>query len=195
MATQAKLSGDFETRMPAMPGGFRYQENILSEEEEASLVASLDTLELKPFEFHGHLGNRRVTSFGLGYDYARRMVEPADALPWFLTGLRTKAAAFAGRSIEEFQQAGVNQYPPGAGIGWHKDKPQFGAIVGISLLAPATLRLRRASGKSWIRRSHELKPRSIYLLDGEARKEWEHSVPPVSCLRYALMFRTVAASH
>jgi alkylated DNA repair dioxygenase AlkB len=195
MATQAELFGGFETRMPAMPGGFRYEENILSEEEEASLVASLDTLQLKPFAFHGHLGNRRVTSFGLGYDYARRMVEPADALPLFLTELRKKAAAFAGRSIEEFQQAGVNQYPPGAGIGWHKDKPQFGAIVGISLLAPATLRLRRASGKSWIRRSHELKPRSIYLLDGEARKEWEHSVPPVSCLRYALMFRTVAASH
>jgi alkylated DNA repair dioxygenase AlkB len=195
MATQAKFSDDFESRMPAMPGGFHYQENILSEEEEASLVASLDTLQLKPFAFHGHLGNRRVTSFGLGYDYARRMVEPADALPLFLTELRKKAAAFAGRSIEEFQQAGVNQYPPGAGIGWHKDKPQFGAIVGISLLAPATLRLRRASGKSWIRRSHELKPRSIYLLDGEARKEWEHSVPPVSCLRYALMFRTVAASH
>ena len=195
MATHADLFGDFETRMPAMPAGFRYQENILSEEEEASLVASLDTLELKPFEFHGHLGNRRVTSFGLRYDYARRMVEPADALPLFLTGLRTKAAAFAGRSIEEFQQAGVNQYPPGAGIGWHKDKPQFGAIVGISLLAPATLRLRRASGKSWIRRSLELKPRSMYLLDGEARKEWEHSVPPVSSLRYALMFRTVAASH
>jgi alkylated DNA repair dioxygenase AlkB len=210
MATQAKFSDDFESRMPAMPGGFHYQENILSEEEEASLVASLDTLQLKPFAFHGHLGNRRVTSFGLGYghlgnrrvtsfglgyDYARRMVEPADALPLFLTELRKKAAAFAGRSIEEFQQAGVNQYPPGAGIGWHKDKPQFGVIVGISLLAPATLRLRRASGKSWIRRSHELKPRSIYLLDGEARKEWEHSVPPVSCLRYALMFRTVAASH
>jgi alkylated DNA repair dioxygenase AlkB len=195
MATQAKLSGDFESRMPAMPGGFRYQENILSEEEEASLVASLDTLQLKPFAFHGHLGNRRVTSFGLRYDYARRMVETADALPLFLTELRKKAAAFAGRSIEEFEQAGVNQYPPGAGIGWHKDKPQFGAIVGISLLAPATLRLRRASGKSWIRRSHELKPRSIYLLDGEARKEWEHSVPPVSSLRYAVMFRTVAASH
>jgi alkylated DNA repair dioxygenase AlkB len=195
MATQAKFSDDFESRMPAMPGGFHYQENILSEEEEASLVASLDTLQLKPFAFHGHLGNRRVTSFGLGYDYARRMVEPADALPLFLTELRKKAAAFAGRSIEEFQQAGVNQYPPGAGIGWHKDKPQFGVIVGISLLAPATLRLRRASGKSWIRRSHELKPRSIYLLDGEARIEWEHSVPPVSSLRYALMFRTVAASH
>ena len=195
MATHADLFGNFETRMLAMPAGFRYQENILSEEEEASLVASLDTLELKPFEFHGHLGNRRVTSFGLRYDYARRMVEPADALPVFLTGLRTKAAAFAGRSIEEFQQAGVNQYPPGAGIGWHKDKPQFGAIVGISLLAPATLRLRRASGKNWIRRSLELKPRSMYLLDGEARKEWEHSVPPVSSLRYALMFRTGAASH
>lgn len=195
MAAQAELFGDFKTEMPAMPEGFRYEEDILSEEKEASLVASLETLEFQPFEFHGHLGNRRVTSFGLRYDYERRVVEPADALPLFLTELRKKAAAFAGRSIEEFKQAGVNQYPTGAGIGWHKDKPQFGAIVGISLLAPATMRLRRASGKSWIRRSHELKPRSIYILDGEARTQWEHSVPQVNSLRYALMFRTVLESH
>ena len=127
-----------------------------TEAEEASLLASLATLELKPFEFHGHAGNRRVTSFGLRYDYARRIVEPADGFPPFLTELRSKVAIFAGRSIDEFQQGGVNQYPPGAGIGWHKDKPQFGAIVGVSLLSPATMRLRLPAGKSWIRKSQEL---------------------------------------
>src|ERR1700745_2565251 len=105
-----------------MPEGFRYEEEIISEADEAALAKSLATLDLKPFEFHGHLGNRRVTSFGLRYDYASRTVEPADGLPSFLIEIRRKAAAFAGREVSEFRQCGVNQYPPGAGIGWHKDK-------------------------------------------------------------------------
>jgi alkylated DNA repair dioxygenase AlkB len=193
MALQTDLFGDSQEAALAMPQGFRYEEDIITEVEEASLAESLSSLDLKPFEFHGHLGNRRVTSFGLRYDYARRTVEDAQEFPPFLADLRNKVAAFAGRSVSEFQQGGVNQYPPGAGIGWHKDKPQFGAIVGVSLLAPATMRLRRPQGDRWIRRSQELKPRSIYILDGEARTNWEHSVPPVSALRYSLTFRTLAS--
>jgi alkylated DNA repair dioxygenase AlkB len=175
-----------------MPEGFRYEEDIISEADEAALAKSLAALDLKPFEFHGHLGNRRVTSFGLRYDYARRAVEVTDGFPAFVADLRNKVADFAGRKVDEFQQGGVNEYPPGAGIGWHKDKPQFGVIVGVSLLAPATMRFRRAKGTRWIRASQRLEPRSIYILEGEARSAWEHSVPPVDALRYSLTFRTVA---
>jgi alkylated DNA repair dioxygenase AlkB len=195
MATQTSLFGDVQYSATAMPDGFRYQEDILTEAEEASLVASLAMLELKPFEFHGHVGNRRVASFGFRYDYTRRAVETAAELPLFLKGLRKKVAAFAGRNEEEFRQSGVNEYSPGAGIGWHKDKPQFGVVVGISLLASATMQLRLPNGTGWIRRSRELKPRSIYILDGEARTKWEHRVPPVDSLRYSLTFRTLAVSH
>src|SRR5258707_12647276 len=92
------------------PEGFRYQEDIMSEAEEAALAASLAMLELKPFEFHGHLGNRRVASFGLRYDYSRRSVETADRFPSFLTDLRNKVAKFAGGGVDEFQQGGVNEY-------------------------------------------------------------------------------------
>jgi alkylated DNA repair dioxygenase AlkB len=175
-----------------MPDGFRYEEDIINEAEEAALAKSLATLDLKPFEFHGHLGNRRVTSFGLRYDYARRTVKVTDGFPNFVADLWSKAAKFAGRNVGEFQQGGVNEYPPGAGIGWHRDKPQFGIIVGVSLLAPATMRFRRAEGTGWIRRSHRLEPRSMYILEGEARTVWEHSVPPVDALRYSLTFRTFA---
>lgn len=174
------------------PEGFRYEEDIISKSEEATLVASLATLELKPFEFHGHLGNRRVTTFGLRYDYARRSVEIADRFPSFFADLRTKVAKFAGRGVDEFQQGGVNEYPPGAGIGWHKDKSQFGVIVGVSLLAPATLRFRRKKGDRWVRMSQRVLPRSIYVLEGEARTMWEHSIPPLEALRYSLTFRTLA---
>ena len=175
-----------------VPEGFRYEEDIISEADEAALAKSLATLDLKRFEFHGHLGNRRVTSFGLRYDYARRAVKVTDGFPAFVADLRNKVAKFAGRKVDEFQQGGVNEYPPGAGIGWHKDKPQFGVIVGVSLLATATMRFRRAEGTGWIRASQRLAPRSIYILEGEARTAWEHSVPPVDALRYSLTFRTVA---
>ena len=194
MATQTGLFGESADTPSAMPEGFRYQEDVITEAEEAALVASLATLELKPFEFHGHVGNRRVTSFGLRYDYERRTVEAADGFPPFLAELRTKVAAFAGRQVHEFRQGGVNEYPPGAGIGWHKDKLQFGVVVGVSLLAPATMRLRFSTGKSWVRRSQKLQPRSIYILAGDARTRWEHSVPPVDSLRYSLTFRTLAES-
>ena len=193
MAIQAALFGDTQNLVSSMPPGFRYEEDFITKAEEAALVASLGTLELKPFEFHGYVGNRRVTSFGPRYDYSRRVVETAAEFPPFLADLRKKVAAFAGREVDEFQQGGVNQYPPGAGIGWHKDKPQFGAIVGVSLLAPAIMRLRLSKGTSWIRKSQDLQPRSIYMLDGEARKKWEHSVPPVESLRYSLTFRTLAS--
>ena len=174
------------------PRGFRYREDIVTEEEEATLVSSLEQLDLKPFEFQGHLGNRRVVSFGLKYDYGRRAVEQASAIPAFLGDLLVRVAEFAGLDPDAFRQVGVNEYRPGAGIGWHKDKAQFGIVVGVSLLAPATMRFRWADGARWNRISHTLKPRSIYLLSGESRTEWEHSIPPQTNLRYSVTFRTLS---
>ena len=174
------------------PRGFRYREDIVTEEEEATLVSSLEQLDLKPFEFQGHLGNRRVVSFGLKYDYGRRAVEQASALPAFLDDLLVRVAEFAGLDPDAFRQVGVNEYRPGAGIGWHKDKAQFGIVVGVSLLAPAIMRFRWADGTRWNRISHTLKPRSIYLLSGESRTEWEHSIPPQTNLRYSVTFRTLS---
>ena len=195
MATQNALFPGLENKTHRLgPDGFSYRENFISEAEEAELVAALTTLELKPFEFHGHLGNRRVASFGLRYDYPRRSLGTAEPFPSFLAELREKIAKFAGRQVHEFQQGGVNEYPPGAGIGWHKDKSQFGLIVGVSLLGPATLRFRRTEGNRWVRMSQRLEPRSIYILEGEARTLWEHSVPPVDALRYSLTFRTLLGS-
>jgi alkylated DNA repair dioxygenase AlkB len=145
MARQNALFPEGESKLErSTPPGFRYQENAISETEEAALVASVAELELKPFEFHGHLGNRRVISFGLRYDYSRRTVETASDFPSFLEELRGGVAEFASRGVNEFRQAGINEYRPGAGIGWHKDKPQVGIIVGVSLLAPARMRFRRA---------------------------------------------------
>lgn len=175
-----------------MPEGFRYQPDFIDPQTEADLVQHLRMLELKPFEFHGHLGNRRVVSFGLRYNYDQREVQNAPQIPTFLDDLRAKAAAFANRSAHEVKQVGINEYRPGAGIGWHRDKPEFGDVIGVSLLMSAKMRLRKQDGQKWERRLLVLQPRSIYLLSGASRREWEHNIPPVEKLRYSIMFRTLA---
>lgn len=192
MARQRRLFGDATEGIASMPEGFRYQPDFIDPQTEAALVQHLRMLELKPFEFHGHLGNRRVVSFGLRYNYDQREVQNAPQIPTFLDDLRAKAAAFANRSAHEVKQVGINEYRPGAGIGWHRDKSEFGDVIGVSLLMSAKMRLRKQDGQKWERRLLVLQPCSIYLLSGASRREWEHSIPPVEKLRYSIMFRTLA---
>jgi alkylated DNA repair dioxygenase AlkB len=195
MSGQRALFAALEQRFPqAEPRGFRYREEIISEEEQAVLVTAIEKLDLTPFEFHGYLGKRRVASFGFKYDFSRRAVQRADDIPHFLNELLGRAAEFAGRAQDTLRQAGINEYRAGAGIGWHKDKPEFGIVIGVSLLVAATLRFRRAQGQKWIRVSRALQPRSLYVLSGEARTDWEHSIPPVDSLRYSITFRTLAST-
>jgi alkylated DNA repair dioxygenase AlkB len=176
----------------ALPAGFRYEAEFLGATEEAELVSIIQRLEFRPFEFHGYAGNRRVVSFGYRYDYSRRVVLNAEEIPSWVGDLRRKVGVFAGRAPEDFKQVGINEYSEGAGIGWHRDKPEFGDVVGVSLVSNATLRLRREIDGKWLRASQILEPRSVYLLRGEVREIWEHSIPPATALRYAVMFRTVA---
>jgi alkylated DNA repair dioxygenase AlkB len=192
MARQQKLFGDAHDSTESLPEGFRYQPEFIDHQTEISLTRHIQTLELKPFEFHGHLGNRRVISFGLRYNYDQRQVQAAADVPFFLDELRAKAAQFAGYAAQAVKQAGINEYPAGAGIGWHRDKPAFGDVIGVSLLSPAKMRFRKHLDQKWERQAITLEPRSIYVLSGAARKEWEHSVPPVDELRYSIMFRTLA---
>ena len=145
------------------PEGLGYRPDFVTEAEEHALATALSRLPLKPFEFHGYLGNRRVLSFGLRYDYSRRGVELAAPPPPILDALRARVAEFAGRKPEEFRQIGINEYRAGAGIGWHKDKPEFGDVVGISLLSAVRVRFRKRSGDGWTRASHLMEPRSVYI--------------------------------
>ncbi len=112
----------------------------------------------------------------------------------FLLALRGRVAALAGLAPEALGQALVTEYPPGAAIGWHRDKAVFGDVLGVPLGAPRLFRLRRRAGGSWQRASLRLEPRSAYLLRGPARTEWEHSVPPTEGLRDSVTFRTLRAA-
>jgi alkylated DNA repair dioxygenase AlkB len=176
--------------LSALPEGFAYREDFVSVTAEADLISHIAGLELREFEFHGYLGKRRVTSFGLRYDFNDMAVHDAADMPEFLLPLRERAAALAGLSPEAMAHALVTEYTPGAAIGWHRDRPVFGDVIGISLGAPCRFRFRRKQGAGWERKSLTLMPRSAYLLRGPARHEWQHSIPPVEALRYSITFRS-----
>jgi alkylated DNA repair dioxygenase AlkB len=178
-----------------LPEGFRYYPGVLSPEDEEALARELAKLPFKPFDFHGYLANRQVLSFGYRYDYDRRAVVEAAPFPSFLLSLTRKVGDTFGRPAEAFLQVLVNEYRPGAGIGWHRDKAQFDEVVGVSLLAPCNLRFRRKAGDTWDRASLTVEPRSAYLLSGPARREWEHSIPALDRLRYSITLRTLVANH
>lgn len=177
-----------------MPAGFRYQRELITPDEEARLMAAFEDLPFVPFEFRGYTGRRAVIYFGLRYDFDAGKVGAAEPIPKFLLPLRQKAAAFAGVPAEAFEHLLINRYEAGAGIGWHRDRPQFEDVVGVSLGAPGAFRMRRAVGKTWERATITVEPRSVYVLQGAARHEWHHSLPPGGALRYSVTFRTLAAS-
>ncbi|MDX8498852.1 alpha-ketoglutarate-dependent dioxygenase AlkB [Mesorhizobium sp. VK4C] len=183
--------GDLFGAIDGLPEGFFYHPELITRDEERELAIRIAGLPFKPFDFHGYLANRQVVGFGLRYDYDRSQVVEAAAIPDFLLPLRDKVADFAHRPAAEFAQLLINEYRPGAGIGWHRDKPQFGLVAGVSLLASCSFRLRRKNGAGWDRETIEVGPRSAYVLDGPARNEWEHSIPPVAQHRYSVTFRTL----
>jgi alkylated DNA repair dioxygenase AlkB len=185
---QPNLFGDAS---PDLPEGMRYGEEVISASLEKKLVDFIATLPLKPFEFVGGLkGNRKVVSFGFKYDWSSHRLEVADPMPPLILDLREEVAPFTGIASCKLQQVLVTVYAPGAGIGWHKDRPHFDDVVGVSLLSPCLFRLRRKAGAKWERKSFKAQPRSAYLLSGASRSGWEHSIPPLKELRYSVTFRS-----
>jgi alkylated DNA repair dioxygenase AlkB len=181
----------FEDPPPALPAGLGYAPAFIGAEEESALAERIAGLAFKPFEFHGFTGNRRTVSFGMHYAFDGSGLREAEPIPGWLLPLRARAASLAGLEPEAFVHALVIEYAPGAGIGWHRDRPVFGDVAGISLLAPAPLRFRRKAGSKWERFTLTAEPRSAYLLRGEARQQWEHSIPQLETLRYSVTLRTL----
>jgi DNA oxidative demethylase len=165
---------------------------IVTASEEQALIACIDGVELSPFRFHGWLGKRLTVSYGWRYDFDTASFGPADPIPDWLLPLREKAAVFARLAPDELVQALVIRYDPGAGIGWHRDRPVFEHVIGISLGAPATMRFRRRKPGGFDRASALLAPRSIYHLTGEARHEWEHSIAEMALTRWSITFRSLS---
>jgi alkylated DNA repair dioxygenase AlkB len=172
------------------PPGLEFREEFVTAAEQAALLEHVEPLPFTPFEFHGWTGNRETVSFGWRYDFGQARIEPAPPIPDFLWPLRARAAQWAGIEPASFEQALVIRYDVGAGIGWHRDRPVFDQVFGLSLSSRCTIRFRRRREGGFERFALDAPAGSAYLLRGEIRHEWEHSIAPLAVRRYSITLRS-----
>jgi alkylated DNA repair dioxygenase AlkB len=178
--------------VPAGPQGLQYEQDFITASQEQQLITHIRELPLAPFQFGEFEGKRRVAYFGASYDFTHQRLASADPMPAWLMPLATKVENFSGLQPRDIAHALVTEYDIGAGIGWHRDKKEFGLVFGVSLGSPCPFRFRRKAGARWVRFTLDAQPRSLYVMSGEARYDWEHSIAPVGAQRYSITFRTIA---
>ncbi len=176
------------------PEGLVHRPDLLTPAEEAELLGVLEELRFEPIVMHGQAARRTARHYGLDYDYEAREPRPGEPVPAWIEPVRARAAELAVLDPAELVEVLVQRYPAGATIGWHRDAPAFGTVVGVSLGGRARLRFQRGKGDD--RRVWEvaLEPRSGYVLAGKARTSWQHSIPPTKELRYSITFRTLRSA-
>lgn len=183
-----------------LPSGFVYRPDFLTREEEAELIGYIEDLPMRnSFDKDGHEAKRRVFNFGWSYDFDTGKLIPGPKLPHWLSPIARKIAKWLDIPAACVVEALVTEYPPGAAIGWHRDNESFENIIGISLgswcrlrLRPIRSRFRRREAKDVV--GIDVEPRSAYLMQKDSRWFCQHSIPPVTALRYSITFRTLQAS-
>ena len=175
----------------ADPKGLRYQPEFISRTTEAELIGHILELPLQPFQFGAYEGKRRVASFGFRYDYTAKRLQEAEPLPAWLISVISSVEKFGDLPPGSVRQVLCTEYDVGVGIGWHRDKPHFAQIFGLSLGASCRFRFRRPDGDKWQRFTLTAEPRSLYMMRGESRQIWQHSIPGVEQRRYSITFRTM----
>lgn len=175
------------------PQGLRLLPDFLSPAEEDLLLSEIRALSFDAVVMRGMTARRQTLHYGYLYGYESWKLTPGPPVPAWLEPLRARAAALLGARPDALAEVLLSEYQPGAGIGWHRDAPMFGPeVVGVSLGAGCRMRFRPASsGRTAF--ELDLPPRSAYVLGGEARRTWQHSIPAVKQPRWSVTFRTLRA--
>ena len=185
--------GELFAPAQALPEGFDYRADFITAEEEADLLAEIGQLPLREAQYKEFTAKRRIVTYGGTYDFSSNELLPAGPIPIFLHGLRERLAAWAAVPAQEFMHAVIAEYQTGTQLGWHRDVPEFELVCGVSLAGAARMRLRRYPYRKGSRAQTlaiTLEPRSAYILRGEVRWRWQHSIPPTKNLRYSITFRS-----
>jgi alkylated DNA repair dioxygenase AlkB len=176
------------------PQGFSYTPNFITVAEEDDLLAVVKKLELQNMMFKGYTASRKTASFGYDYSFDNGQLTKGKEIPTEFNWLLDKVAEKLSISSADFAELLVIEYPPGSVINWHRDAPPFDVIVGISLLSDCKFKLRPQEKTQQVRSniiSVEVQRRSLYVLSGEARTNWQHSTSPVKSTRYSVTLRTL----
>jgi alkylated DNA repair dioxygenase AlkB len=179
---------------PVTPSGFQYFPDFLSRAEEDILLEALPSIPLHTFMFQGYEAKRKVASFGYDWNFETRKLSKGKDIPTVFDPLMQKVSSFLKIPLPDFAEVLLTEYPAGSVINWHRDAPPFDIIVGISLLSDCVFRFRPHDKEKQHRSaviSLPLKRGSLYVMKGEARAEWQHSIMPVKEVRYSVTLRTL----
>jgi alkylated DNA repair dioxygenase AlkB len=177
-----------------LPEGFFYQPDFLTEKEERDLLHEISGIRLHTFLFQGFEAKRKVKSFGYDYSFDKKSLSEGESIPSVFHPIIKKVADLLSLATSDFAELLLTEYPIGSVINWHRDAPPFELIAGISLRSDCTFRLRpqekaKQSRSSII--SFPVKRRSLYVMQGPARSDWQHSISPVKQVRYSITLRTL----
>jgi alkylated DNA repair dioxygenase AlkB len=179
---------------PALPKGFVYIPDFINEDEEISLYHEILKLEFHTFHFQGYQAKRKVASFGYDWSFETRSLLKGKDIPEVFHSLIEKVATHISIESGQIAELLVTEYPVGSVINWHRDAPPFDIIAGISFLTDCTFRFRPYNKAEQNRKSIvslPIKRGSLYVMKGESRSDWEHSISPVKDLRYSITLRTL----
>ena len=197
-STSLRQAGLFEAAQ-TLPHGLLYRAEFLSRKEESALLAAIATLPFREARFQQYFARRRVVHYHAAgdttsYDGNDGETFSSGPLPPFLTGLLQRISSWIDIPTSAFVHALVSEYRPGTPIGWHRDKPVYGTVVGISMHGWGRMRFRPFAQDPDPRDvvALDLEPRSAYVMRGAIRWDWQHSMLPTKELRYSITFRTLA---
>jgi alkylated DNA repair dioxygenase AlkB len=179
---------------PVFPEGFVYVPDFLSEEEEKNLCTEISKVELHTFIFQGYEAKRKVASFGYDYSFDQKKLSKGKEIPSAFDPLVEKVSQHVAIEKKYFSELLITEYPVGSVINWHRDAFPFDCIAGISLMTDCTFRLRPQDKAKQGRNniiSFPVKRRSLYIMQGPSRTDWQHSISPVKNVRYSITLRTL----
>ena len=179
---------------PELPEGFTYIEEFLTKDEEESLYQEILKIDLHNMIFQGIEAKRKTASFGYDYSFDKRQLSKGKEIPGSFSSLIQRVGDKFEVKVEDFAELLVTEYPVGSVINWHRDAPPFDMIAGISLMSDCIFKLRPHDKAKQNRSSiisFPVQRRSLYLMQGPARSEWQHSIAPVKQVRYSITLRTL----
>jgi alkylated DNA repair dioxygenase AlkB len=148
--------------------------DFLSKDDELKLLELIDS------ESWQSQLSRRVQQYGSPYVYNKLKTNDAyvcQPMPSWLVHLAKKI--YENGNLKEFpNQVIINEYMPGQGIAAHVDCPeQFGeSICSLSLGSDCVMILENLHTKN--KQEIILRQKSLLILNGDARYEWTHKIPP-----------------
>lgn len=182
---------------PVFPPGFVYQPDFISLQEEEELIRLItSSIQLHTFQFQGYEAKRKVASFGYDWSFEKRNLSKGKDIPEAFQGIIKKVSDYLSLPVSTFAELLVTEYPEGSVINWHRDAPPFDLIVGLSLLSDCTFRFRPHDKSKQDRKSviaFPVERRSMYIIKGPSRTDWQHSIDPVKSIRYSITLRTLRA--